>query len=512
MSKNQLIKQQSGLISVTVTIVIMILVTLIVGSFALIVRREQSRTLNNQLNTQALSAAEAGIKDAQSAINAGVLTEDVNSCTGIGSFKKKAPDYNKDVSDNVQYSCVLINQHNLPDFKKDLETEDGTLVVPIDTGSGTNIDSLRISWEGSSSPDDYSSVPTDFKLPQSLNAPILRAVLFKASATLPATTFTREDMKNSAQTMFLYPKSNSSPTNFGSIAYSTGSDQKRELQGAFVSGECNSANGNNSAFTKPAAYDCNVDITGIGGGNQYFLVVKPLYKDTSFSVSAFDNSNKVLNLLNAQVEIDATGKAADVLKRVRVRVPTKTNLYFQELYGKGGLIPDATLSTTKSICKLWSFNGTAASDGCISTPTPPGGGGGGGGNGDSGFSQNTCATNPSDPDCSSGTWEGWPFTSENEISRLDRTVNNRSTNPPGIVAGCTWDWGDGTTTSNEACESGNSTDHTYPPVPANSWWTQCKYYTATLTIYFNNGYPPASYSESLAVPIKSSTPGHSNPC
>lgn len=510
MSKDKLIKQQSGLISVTVTIVIMILVTLIVSSFALIVRREQSRTLNNQLNTQALSAAEAGIKDAQAAINSGELTDNVEKCTGPGSFgeivSSSGSSYNKDVSDNVQYSCVLINQHNLPDFKKDLKTENGTLVVPIDTGSVTNIDSLRISWEGSSPSDDYSSVPSDFKLPQSLNAPILRVVLFRASATPPATTFTREDMKNSAQTMFLYPKSNNTPTNFGSIAYNTGSDQTRDLQGAFVSGECNTNNGGNDIDSKKAEYDCNVDITGIGGGNQYFLVVKPLYKDTSFSVSAYDASKNVLNLLNAQVEIDATGKAADVLKRVRVRVPTKTNLYFQELYSKGGLLPDATLSTTKSICKLWSYNGTDALSGCGSTTT------GGGGNGDSGFSQDSCATDPTDPDCSSGTWAGWPFTSENEISRLDRTVINRSTNPPGIVAGCTWDWGDGTTTSNEACESGNSTDHAYPPVPANSWWTQCKYYTATLTIYFNNGYPPASYSESLAVPIKSSTPGHSNPC
>lgn len=518
MSKNLLIKQQSGLISVTVTIVIMIIVTLIVSSFALIVRREQSRTLNNQLNTQALSAAEAGIKDAQSAINAGSLTEDIESCTGNSSFiekmQTKSINYNKDVSDNVQYSCVLVNQHNLKDFKKDIKKDNGTLVVPIDTE--TPIDSLRVSWEGDGAADSYSN-STTYELPQSLNAPLLRVVLFKG---FDGTSMTREQMSDSAQTMFLYPKSGVSNTS-GSVLYNPtipGPSETRPNQGAFVSGECNSSNGSDgfdNISSKPTAYNCNVDITGLSGTN-YFLIVKPLYKDAKFSVSAFDDSSSdPLKLLGAQVEIDATGKAADVIKRVRVRVPTKTNLYFQELFGKGGLIPDAALSTTKSICKMWLFDGSTASDGgCTSTPPPSGGsgGGGGGGDGDSSFSPNTCASSSSDPDCSSGGWDGLSFSSYDDVSRLERYVYNKSTNSPSIVAGCTWDWGDGTTTSNEACNSGESTDHTYPQVPKGSWWTQCTYYTATLTIRFNNGYPPATYSESLEVPVKSSVPGHSNPC
>lgn len=503
MSKNQLIKQQSGLISVTVTIVIMIIVTLIVSSFSLIVRREQSRTLNNQLNTQALSAAEAGIKDAQSALYDGVIGSDITECTGPNSFIEKTNGYNKDVSDSAQYSCVLINQHSLPDFQKVVSVENGTLVVPIDTAS--SIDNLRISWEGKDSADNYSSVPSDFKLPQNLNAPLLRVVLFKG---FDGTPLTREQMSDSAQTMFLYPKANPG-TSAGSVTYSTGSDQTRDLQGAFVSGECDSSKGNTVIDSKPAVYDCNVDITGLSG-QKYFLVVRPLYKEASFNVTAFNGAAPV-NLLDAQAEIDATGKASDVLKRIRVRIPTKTTLYYQDIYGHGGLIPDSVIATTKTLCKMWRVGTTTANSECGTTlpPLPPGGGGGG--NGDSGFDQDTCATNP-DPGCNSGIYQGEAFDSEQDPRRTERYVTNTSTNSPSIVASCIWNWGDGTSTSGVACGSGETTTHEYPRIPAGSWWTVCRYYRATLTINFNNGYPPESYSEDLEVPIKSSVTGHSNPC
>lgn len=504
MSKNQLIKQQSGLISVTVTIVIMIIVTLIVSSFSLIVRREQSRTLNNQLNTQALSAAEAGIKDAQSALYDGVIDSDITECTGPNSFIKKTNGYNKDVSDSAQYSCVLINQHSLPDFQKNVSVEDGTLVVPIDTAS--SIDNLRISWEGTGT-DSYSGSAT-YELPISLNAPLLRVVLFKG---FDGTSMTREQMSDSAQTMFLYPKSGDGDTS-GSVVYNPanpGPSETRPNQGAFVSGECNGANGNTDINSKPAAYACNVDITGLSG-QKYFLIVRPLYKEASFNVTAFNGAAPV-NLLDAQAEIDATGKASDVLKRIRVRIPTKTTLYYQDIYGHGGLIPDSVIATTKTLCKMWRVGTTTANSECGTTlpPLPPGGGGGG--NGDSGFDQDTCATNP-DPGCNSGIYQGEAFDSEQDPRRTERYVTNTSTNSPSIVASCIWNWGDGTSTSGVACGSGETTTHEYPRIPAGSWWTVCRYYRATLTINFNNGYPPESYSEDLEVPIKSSVTGHSNPC
>lgn len=512
--KTKLIKQQSGLISVTVTIVIMILVTLIVSSFALIVRREQSRTLNNQLNTQALSAAEAGIKDVQSAIYSGELTDDVDSCTGSGSFNVLRSGFKEKVSDNVNYSCVLVNQNNLPSYKKDdLTTKDGQMVIPINVEGTTPLDSLRISWQGSNDSDDYSAMPNDFILPQSLNAPMLRVVLFKASGS----GLSRDSLKASAHTMFLSPNDASSQGSAGSVKY-LDPDPINNYQGAFVDGKCHTGNaGFDNVSSKHADYACNVDITGltpnIGIGDKYYLVVKSLYKDPKFSVTAYDDSGIIKNLPGLQIEIDATGKAADVLKRIRVRVPSKEFARLQKLFGNSGLIPDAVISSTKSICKKWTV-GLVVGNECNSTPSVPGGGGGGGGgsgNGDSSFGQDTCDTNP-DPDCDNGVYEGEAFDSEQDPRRSERYVTNISTNSPSNVAGCIWDWGDGSSTSNVACNKGEGTSHEYPRVPSGSWWQVCEPYTATLTIFFNNGYPNAQFSEYLVVPIKSSVSGHSNPC
>ena len=90
---SRLQNNQEGLVSITVSLIIMIIITLVVSSFALIVRREQRRTLDRQLSQQAFYAAEVGIADAQSAIKAG-LTDDITECSGPGSFSKVAETIN----------------------------------------------------------------------------------------------------------------------------------------------------------------------------------------------------------------------------------------------------------------------------------------------------------------------------------------------------------------------------------------------------------------------------------
>ncbi len=143
-NRNNLIKKQTGLVSVTVTIVIMIIVTLVVGSFALVVRREQRRALNRQLNAQAFAAAEAGINDAYAAINDAnnPLTEDITDCAGNDSFIKRVNvglnvgfTYKNSLedTDNIKYSCVLINQNTLDSYDKQAKIEDGAFLVPVHT-------------------------------------------------------------------------------------------------------------------------------------------------------------------------------------------------------------------------------------------------------------------------------------------------------------------------------------------------------------------------------------------
>lgn len=528
MSKNRskLINKQTGLVSVTVTIVIMIIVTLVVSSFALIVRREQRRALNRQLNAQAFAAAEAGINDAYSAINDAnnPLTEDIKDCAGDDSFISKVnslsiPTFqyksNLEGSGDIKYSCVLINQNNLESYDKQAGIQDGIFLVPIHTD--TDITSLRISWQGdgAGAPDDYSQMPDNYKLPVRLDAPMLKVVLFKGfppdTASSLATPISRDDLKSSAHTMFLAPNDNG-PGNAGGINYSEGNDQTRNTQGQFVDGQCNIANvGDNNVAGKQAEYSCNIDINNLSGGKDYYLAVKPLYKSVRFNLRAY-NGASILHQKGSQVEIDATGKAADILQRVRVRLPIGDSLD-KKLSGLKGIIPDSAVSSTESICKMWEVSSSVV-DNCNLTP-PPGGGGGGGG---SGIGQDKCNIPPINPDCKKDeVWEGWPLTNESDPLRLERWVSVTYDNPVGIIDHCVWDWGDGSTTALPAnqCTIGSSTSHKYNPAndfPGRDWLTECTQYHILLTIMFNNGYASQTSDDWLAVPIKSSTVGHRNPC
>lgn len=364
---SKLHKNQQGLVSITVTVIIMVVVTLIVSSFALITRREQRRSLDRQLNTQALNAIEAGVADAQAAITANRLTDDITECTGSNSFINKAalnPTINK-VGENVEYSCVLIDQGVQSWTKSSANPEDGAFIVPIK--AATAIGTLRIGWQEKSGSDSFVSdaIFADRShnlLKAGMGSPMLRVTIFPGLSGQ-----TRNDLKNAAHTMFLYPVG-AAQGSAGSIGYLNNdpNQQTHDSQGAFVSGNCNQGNADNSSVSSlPAKYYCNVDITGLND-TKYYVVIQPLYKSAAIDIQGFDSSNSVVTLSGSQATVDVTARAGDVLRRAQVRVPIGEGF---ELNGFKGIFPDAALSTTDSICKLWSHdNNNVTSGSCPAIP------------------------------------------------------------------------------------------------------------------------------------------------
>ncbi len=364
-----------------------------------------------------------------------------------------------------------------------------------------------LSWQGDDAdPDEYTQMPDDYILLPNLDAPMLKVDLFKGfppnTASNLTTPISRGELANSSRTLFLSPN-DSTFVGVGGVSYIS------NVQGQFVSGQCNTNNGGTNIDSKNAEYDCNVDINNMSGSKDYYLVVKPLYKNVKFNLKAYNSSGNPLHQKGSQVEIDATGKAADILQRVRVRLPVGDST--------NSIIPDAVISTTESICKLWEVKGATIDpvDNCKTVSTPPPGGGGGGG---SGFGQDRCDIPPINPDCNKDdTWPGWPYTDENDPQRLERYVTVTYDNPVGIIDYCVWNWGDGSTNTLPAnqCTIGSGTSHKYNPAndfPGRNWLTQCTEYHASLTIVFNNGYASQTSDDWLAVPIKSSNSNHNNPC
>src|SRR5258708_5693843 len=83
---------QQGIVSIIVTIILMLVLTLIVLSFAKVSRREERNALDRQLSTQAFYAAESGINDSTVVIKSWIAsgssnlnTDYMTTCTGFAA-------------------------------------------------------------------------------------------------------------------------------------------------------------------------------------------------------------------------------------------------------------------------------------------------------------------------------------------------------------------------------------------------------------------------------------------
>src|SRR6185437_13103234 len=144
---------QSGMASILITMITMIVVSLIVLGFATISRREQGNTLDQQLSTQAFYAAETGVEDARNVIMNDVKTAqpvlpktDCTTNTGGATYPTGAQTV-LDATHNVSYTCLLVS----PVTNVQYDGVDGqSKVIPVD--SNQTITKLVISWVPTNNP------------------------------------------------------------------------------------------------------------------------------------------------------------------------------------------------------------------------------------------------------------------------------------------------------------------------------------------------------------------------
>jgi hypothetical protein len=465
MGNKALKSNQKGLVSFTVVIVIMIVVTLLVTSFALVVRREQRRSLDRQLSMQAFYAAESGIRQAQTFLT-GVSPArgGINECTGENSFVEKinaeitklGRDDDKitnKVGENSEYSCLLIDVEPESWQMTSLQPTDGPVVIPIKTNG--NIRSLRIGWQASDGESSFDSplgkFPGDFTLssPTSLNTPVVKAILMP----YPDGTLSASDINDGAHTIFLYPKNEANNYLAGAIEYKNGGvswGYNNTLQGALADGNCNINNRGSNIGGKSAKMYCNVDINGLNGDN-YILVVQSLYKGASIDVQGFNAGNNNEALRESQAIIDVTGKATDVIRRISVRIPFGDGYKYRD-FGES-LLPLGAIETTDDICKRLKRTNTQVDNVCTNesvqlSSVMNGGSVWGDANVEEAPSSGTYTTNPAN-------YYAYSF-----------NLYNRSSVSPGTLESCTWDWGDGVVQvlddTHPWCQNGAMGGHNYP--------------------------------------------------
>ncbi len=345
-TRHSLKKNQSGIASIVIVILIMTLLTLVVLAMTQNSNREQRQALDRQLSTQAFYAAESGISDAKDYVSdpPGGASAPIQKtdCEGLGSAAGTGNQFPGKPSqvgefENTKYTCVLYDR--TPENLRFTSIDVGSsTIVPIEDAGGQTIRSLTFfDWTQKDGGSDFSECPGGGSLPKQLPN-TCEAGLLRIELVDPAST-TRQQLINSTFLAYVKPTASGS----ASIAYNSASGAVNK-QGAIVNATCNSGDEN-----------CKITITSIGKDKLY-LNIRSIYKKNQVFIRGERTDGGPVRFRDAQMEIDSTGQAGDVLKRI---------LDVKDLTGlNSALIPSFVLQTSTDVCKRLEIRPGSVTDNC----------------------------------------------------------------------------------------------------------------------------------------------------
>lgn len=310
-------RSESGIVSLLVTMILMIVMSLIVLGFAQEARHTQNQQLNNQLSSQAFYAAETGVNDTANIISQQATTVNLSKTTcqnnGIYSNLQNL----SQVGPSVSYTCVTVNP---TPSSLSLTVGPNSTILPLNPQSG-NITSVTLTWEAPGVTNPFNNCPTTTK-GSFLNSTnwtcgygVLRMDLVPTGSAQSDNT-----LENNTMTTFFEPDTNGT---VGPVSYANKTTDN--VEGV----KCSAVNS-----------DCSMTVNGLNS-SQYYMRVSSLYKDMSLQITATNASGPVA-LTGAQISIDSTGKAQDVLRRIQVALPVGVT---------PNALPDNAIESTDSVCK-----------------------------------------------------------------------------------------------------------------------------------------------------------------
>lgn len=347
---------EEGFASIVIALVLIVVLALITIGFAQLVRREQRSALDKQLATQAYYASESGINDTINLIqkvmanpagggglpkltdltppSAGLGgSEDPNTCLeqqtipGL-SIPGSYLNGNIDSSVGAAYTCTLLNLTPPSLVYSGVSPGTGksvTFSVSGPVGSGP-LDHLTIHWGSTDGQTSYRATgATDFAPYSSWGG---APAVLEFSIT-PLNAYDRQSLVNNVFTSYLYPSAGrgggwvryrcwrfgrpawcwrrGGPPSPGTVSYSTAAS----AQGQIVPGNCSSS----------GTYTCAVTVNGLPAAGQYLVRFTDYYDSSDITTDAYDSRGTQLDFVNGQAQIDETGEARNVLKRIQVRAP-----------------------------------------------------------------------------------------------------------------------------------------------------------------------------------------------
>lgn len=314
-------KKQDGAVAIIVSITIMAILSLIVISFSQLMRREERQSLDRHLSSQAYYAAESAINDAAAALSRGDINANHNTCKRLlGSGPLDSPVL--DSALDVEYSCVTLSsdptslEFDSVPTNQSVQTE---LHSRDSAGNPSYLDNIDVTWQNPSGPNEFANDAVTEALPQNWDVNQVGLLRFEIFRLVDATgTYNRNALLNDRRIYWFYPNAGGTET----------ADWTTTTNGSIINGSCS---GNS----------CTVKLDGLPAGS-FVVRMRSHYAATKVSIKGnLTAAGGTAYFYGAQVVVDATGKANDVLRRISARIA------INETYP----IPEYAVQAFDGICK-----------------------------------------------------------------------------------------------------------------------------------------------------------------
>jgi Tfp pilus assembly protein PilX len=366
-SMSSLKKNEQGMVSILVTMIMILVITLIVLGFAQVTRRNQREALDNQLSTQAYYAAESGVNAAVNYLSThptyGMST--IGNCTQFINTLGGGTVNVLDQDTGTKYTCLMVNP--TPSSLNVAPLTQGTsAVLHLANSDGAAFTSLKFQWSQQATPDypggctsaDNGTLPalSAWACPYG----ILRLDLVNTSGSNASNDVL--DGNQQVVSFYMIPTYN----NGAGVANTpvTNPLETQPVDPSSAPGPTCTANAatNNcpvqvvrTICTAGGSCSLQLNLNGTGGSIDYYARLSMMYQDSSNVIITGTDSGHPSNFVGGQVMVDSTGESQDELRRIQVRVP---------IVAPQSTLPVYSLQTTASICKKLSDMGagsTAAS-------------------------------------------------------------------------------------------------------------------------------------------------------
>jgi Tfp pilus assembly protein PilX len=384
-------KNQEGMASILVTMIMILVITLIVLGFAQVARRNKRESLDNQLSSQAYYAAESGVNAAVNFMSAHP-TSAVSNTNTMGNCQNFITNANNvganiqtslDTASNTKFTCLMINPNPSSLVIAPL-TQSSDTVMHIDDASGSGITALKFQWNEQTNSDflpdnnpaygcsgDANGALPAYKV---WNCPygILRIDI------VDGTNLSNTTLDNNQTVTSLYLLPSYSGAAYTKVSMSSAPVWQPVDPTAAPNAPACVANppdplpaASQTCPTRAIPVKCThsvatsncaleLDIPAGTGKPEYYARLGMMYQDTSsLTITAADSSTPLggVKFTGGQAIVDSTGQSQDELRRIQVRVPLVVPQSNTPIYG---------LQTTDSICKQLSIIDTSgpATDNC----------------------------------------------------------------------------------------------------------------------------------------------------